>query len=248
MIPGTRASQPDTQGIHVFSYHVLDWYVIHSHSVCFWKLVFLGENRIRSILPLRGAENLQILAIHSNLLESLDGLEDSVNLKVLYAHDNQLRDISALKGFSALSHVDLAENLISDISPLMDAVVKNQVLFLQHNQISDLSCLNALVNYQYLYLYDNPLVELSDLKTLKTLQSATIAVSWNEKTDYQPLFVSKFQTIRVADVPLDRQMPLNNQFREDSGRDAYYLKLRTTEELDAEVQEQRIKFGEKNWE
>ena len=62
------------------------------------------------------------------------------------------------------------------------------------------------------------------------------------------MFVSKFQTIRVADVPLDRQMPLNNQFREDSGRDAYYLKLLTTEELDAEVQEQRIKFGEKNWE
>ena len=43
LIPGPHASQPATQGIPVFSYRVLDWYVIHSHSVCFWKLVFLGD-------------------------------------------------------------------------------------------------------------------------------------------------------------------------------------------------------------
>lgn len=43
LIPGTRASQPATQGIPVFSYYVLDCYVIHSHSVCFWKFIFLGD-------------------------------------------------------------------------------------------------------------------------------------------------------------------------------------------------------------
>lgn len=43
LIPGTRASQPATQGIPVFSCYVLDCYVIHSHSVCFWKFVFPGD-------------------------------------------------------------------------------------------------------------------------------------------------------------------------------------------------------------
>lgn len=43
LIPGTRASQPATQRIPVFSCYVLDCYVIHSHSACFWKLVFLGD-------------------------------------------------------------------------------------------------------------------------------------------------------------------------------------------------------------
>lgn len=217
-----------------------------SRSTKTLKWLMLGENRIEDLSPLRGTVALEALTVHNNRLRDLKGLENCESLMYLYAHGNELQDITALSSCTELRLIDLAENQISDLSPIGSSVVKDQYLFAQHNQISDLSCLEALVDYSYLYLYDNPLRDLGQLQRLEAINpNAKLAISWDETVDYAALFASNFQYFRIAETPLYQQVPLEQLYKEVKNSFVSKIDFPTTAELDEEVNDIRVKLGEK---
>ncbi len=207
--------------------------------------LYVGENRIESLSPLRGASALQTLSVYSNRLSSLDGLQDSTDLQLLYAHTNQLEDISAISGCTKLKYIDISENRIRDLSPITNAVLGSQELLAQHNQISDLSCLNELGRFDDLYLYDNPLADLSQFQRLEAVQSSDkLVLSWREDLDFAALFASPYTKIELVDVPLNQKVPLENLYNDTSKASYLQLSFSTMEEVDARIADKRVQLGE----
>ena len=105
--------------------------------------LWLSNNQISDITPLKDLTNLTWLYLDSNNISDLTRLAALTNLETLWLSSNQISDLTRLAGLTNLTTLDLHDNQISDITPLKD-LTNLTWLYLNHNQIQNLECLNTL--------------------------------------------------------------------------------------------------------
>ena len=215
----------------------------------------LDGNEITDLSALSGASVLQSLSLDNNALTSLAGLENCSELGFLSAAGNQIRDISALKACSKLSMADLGENEISSIEALSGTMTEKTALLLQNNQIRDLSPLDTRKNFLYLSLYGN---EISDIKRLAELENVGSAsrlyLGWYENFDVKTLSETGYTSIRLVEIPADKQVNLEKDFREyrrEAKASVGMISFLTRGKADEEIREvrknARATAGIKEW-
>lgn len=107
------------------------------------KKLFLTNNKITDIAPLKNLSGLTALRLDYN----------------------SITDISSLQGLTGLKHLNLSANSIADISVLAN-LTELDSLTLSQNEITDISPLAGLTDLIYLDLSDNPLTD-EDIKQLQ---------------------------------------------------------------------------------
>lgn len=134
------------------------------------KELRLGNNRIVSLSPIMGLEELTILDIHTNWMKfDLKPLKNLTYLTWLSLRVNRISDLSPLKDLTKLTYLHLDDNrLIVDLSPLK-GLINLRLLYLDESQISDVSWLKDLTNLKYLKIDDNKLSDITPLRNLKKL-------------------------------------------------------------------------------
>ena len=172
--------------------------------------LYLSDNQLSDISPLKGLTNLMKLNLSDNQLSDISPLKKLTNLMELNLRQNQLRDISSLRGLTNLTELNLKGNQLSDISPLKELtnltklylnynqlteisplkdLLKLTVLYLQENRISDISALKKLTQLNFLWLWGNQINDISPIKMLKKL--AELGLNSN-KIEKLPVWITDF--------------------------------------------------------
>ena len=71
-----------------------------------------GNGRLVQELPC-----LEVLDLHSNLMETMDGISTLVSLRLLNLSGNRIRHLSNIKNLSALAELNLGRNFIASMMP-----------------------------------------------------------------------------------------------------------------------------------
>ena len=158
--------------------------------------LFLNNNYITDISPLRGLTNLRVLnlsnlkpdwtTLPNNQIMDISPLRGLTNLSILDLSGNQITDISPLRGLSNLWYpLNLSNNRIADISPL-GGLTKLYELRLSNNQITNISPLRGLSKLHRLYLDQNQVTDISALVSTYGLSP----VSYYVNLSLNPLDIS----------------------------------------------------------
>lgn len=127
--------------------------------------LYLGENEIEDLSPLRGMKQLKSLVLSGNRISDLGPLEDLDRLEYLNLNDNLISDISPLKRLVNLRRLILSANRITDISPLQDMDALTD-LNLSDNMVRDIGVLEKLTELEEVNFRHNPLEDDSVLSDL----------------------------------------------------------------------------------
>ncbi len=171
-----------------------------------FKILYLDNNQITDISPLKSFINLTELSLFNNKITDATPVQHLNKLKELDLSQNQITDISALKNLTNLTKLHLYENKITDISTLINLtnltllnignnpindtsslqnLTKLTDLRLYNTEVSDISALRNLTNLTELYLFENKITDISPLQNLTNLK--ILYLSKNQISDISPL-------------------------------------------------------------
>lgn len=134
------------------------------------KELYIDDNKIETLKPLRMCENIQLISINNNKLSNLSGLENALELKEIYAQTNNINSLAGLENATILFTVNLNDNELADISVLSKSKTTLTNLYINNNDINDISCLNECVNLKLLYLDNNSITTLTPLTECAALE------------------------------------------------------------------------------
>ena len=78
---------------------------------------------------------LEVLDLHSNLMETMDGISTLVSLRVLNLSGNRIRHLSNIENLSALAELNLGRNFIASLMPPEEAAageVRRCLVLMRH--------------------------------------------------------------------------------------------------------------------
>ena len=126
------------------------------------RTLFLNNNKLTDISPLRALNQLQKLFLGGNQLTDVSPLTKIDQLQTLTLWMNQVTDASPLSGLDKLQKLDLSGNQLTNVSPLR-SLNKLQDLQLADNQLTNVSSLRALDQLKILDLSRNQITDLVPL-------------------------------------------------------------------------------------
>lgn len=206
------------------------------------KALAVDGNQLTSLAPVSSLTSLQALSADRNMINDLGPVSGLTGLLFLSAADNNIVSVSPLSGFASLGYLDLSGNNITSISALSDTGASEMALLLHNNQISDISALNGLKNYVLLSIYGNDIADMSRFPAMTNVgYGSKLYVSYNEGTNIMDLVESSFRSVKMIDVPQNKRVPIENDFRTKYKTPEYM----TSEEADAEIEETRVSYRQK---
>lgn len=78
------------------------------------KILYLDENKISDIYPLKNLTQLEDLGLNKNNISDITPLKNLTRLTELYLSQNNISDISPLENLTKLKYLNLATNLITE--------------------------------------------------------------------------------------------------------------------------------------
>jgi len=158
--------------------------------------LFLEENPLDDISPLRELINLQILRLYFNQVTDLSPLSSLINLTELsIIVDESDVDFTFLSSLINLQKLNIIASQVNDIS-FLKSLTKLESLYLGNNQINDLEPLTKLTDLMYLNLKNNKINNLEPLKNLTNLYQ--LVLFDNQISDISPL--NKLQKLTFLSI------------------------------------------------
>ena len=146
--------------------------------------LFLPNNKIDNVEPLKGLTNLTRLFLGNNKIENMEPLKELTNLEILNLNDNKIENIDALKGLTNLRSLSLITNKIENVESIR-GLANLKYLILGYNKIENIEPLKGLTNLTYLYLEGNKIENIDALKGLTSLR--ILILSNNKIENMEPL-------------------------------------------------------------
>ncbi len=222
-----------------------------------------GDNKIRSLFPLKNLTNLTDLNLSGNFINDSDLrplsrltkltklnlannriggirlLNNLTNLTHLNLSGNDVRIISTLNNLTNLTHLNLSGNDVSNISPLI-SLMRLSHLYLDANEIVDVTPLSGLFTLTHLNLQENMIESVRPLRTLPNLIVLDLRKNNIIVID------------SLADLAFIKELSLENNFIDISdGSDAGfiigdYIDLRVSVSFDPQNTDMVIEFSDRN--
>ena len=133
------------------------------------KILRLIANNINTketpldIIGLETATNLTTLYLSNNKIENIEPLKGLTNLRDLYLGTNKIENIEPLRGLINLTSLNLGTNKIENIEPLRGLI--NLInLYLGTNKIENIEPLSRLTNLTDLFLFTNKIENMEPLR------------------------------------------------------------------------------------
>ena len=172
--------------------------------------LFLEENKIENIEPLRGLTSLTTLYLASNKIENVEQLKGLTSLKTLYLNNNKIENIEPLKGLTSLTDLSLYSNKIKNIEPLR-GLTNLTSLSLAVNKIKNLEPIKGLTNFIEFSLYSeeiniSPNTNKFNLPVLKKYNGEILDIVQasngllKKNTDGTYSFTRKVTGVQIANV------------------------------------------------
>ncbi|ODN00677.1 Leucine-rich repeat-containing protein 23 [Orchesella cincta] len=181
------------------------------------RIVDLGENKIKTCLPIASIQNLLLLNMESNLIESLADVPDFPFLQALCLRRNKISSSDGLFP-NCLAYLQLADNyleevygLTSDITPWLTVLelkgnkLKSlagidlpqlQRIYVAYNQLTDLKGLDGCPNLTHLHARNNNISHLEDFPAFEKLEYVNLRA--NDLRRYtQMILLGNAQNIRT---------------------------------------------------
>lgn len=200
--------------------------------------IWIQNNNIKDLSPLRGLNKLNSLVLSNNNIESINTLKDLSELQVLYINDNKITDMSPLKELNKLETLVISNNNISDISALegktelrafesydnnkikdlspLKESFKLEFLVITSSDVSDISVLEDKVNLNHLAIIDSNIENVKPLKNLKNLR--VLFLTKNSIKDISPLLpFDRFEILNINDNPLWENDGTNSKLGDVTG-------------------------------
>jgi len=146
--------------------------------------LIISENKIADISPLQDMKELEWVNISSNRVHSFSPLWELNKLEWLSACNNEIIDIKSLRELKHLSYLKLNDNQIADVTQLRELTQLTQ-LDISVNQIADVSPLRELTQLTQLSLNRNQIADVAPLRELTLLTQ--LHLSYNQVADVAPL-------------------------------------------------------------
>ncbi len=173
------------------------------------------DQEISDLTPLKGLENLVILALDGCPVTDLAPLGGMGSLGILQLSRTGVSDLTPLSGLKTLGTLQAQGNRITDIHALAN-LTNLDALDLSYNNIADISALSGLAKLTSLRLAGNPIPDFTPIRDL--LPNLT-------DRDFEPLFADDVPAtpIEIADPAFEGALrrALNIFGRPITRRDAY---------------------------
>ena len=146
------------------------------------SVLYIHQNNIENLEPLRGLTNLTRLYIANNKIENIEPLKGLINLKDLYINNNKIENIEPLRGLTKLTRLVLSDNKIENLESLSG--LKNlSLLELGGNKIENIEPLRGLINLTNLKLEDN---KINNIDLIRDLNNLNLLGMFNEEINVSP--------------------------------------------------------------
>ena len=132
--------------------------------------LYLDNNKIENIEPIKGLTHLTNLGLNTNKIDNIEILRGLTNLTYLGLDSNKIDNIEILKGLTYLTNLRLNSNRIENIEPLRE-LINLTYLGLDSNKIENIEPLRGLINLTDLYLNSNKIENIEPLRELTNLTS-----------------------------------------------------------------------------
>lgn len=202
------------------------------------EVLWIQNNNIQDLSPLRGLTKLNSLTLSNNSIESINALKDLNELQTLYIDNNNITDIGALKELNKLETLVISNNNISDISALegktelksfesygnsgikdissLKDSLKLEFLIIVGSKIKDISVLEDKTNLKHLALIEGDIENIRSLENLRNLE--VLLLTDNNIKDISPLLpFDIFDTINIDGNPLWKNDGTNSMLGEVTG-------------------------------
>ncbi|MEW9701975.1 stalk domain-containing protein [Paenibacillus sp. SI8] len=121
--------------------------------------LFLPQQEITDIGPLRNLYQLKFLALDHNQIKNVCTISSLTKLQKLLISNNEIEDISCLSRLTSLTDLLASSNKIQDITPLNKLRIK--WLDVVNNPVSDVSSITAMNELRTLFIDEEKLNEKS---------------------------------------------------------------------------------------
>ncbi|CAL5985153.1 Internalin-A_(fragment) [Hexamita inflata] len=152
------------------------------------QTLYLYDNLIEDISPLRNLKFLTTLAINNNKTSDISLLNLLQNLKYLYANSNNIVDLSKIEELHFLETLYVSNNKIISLYGLQNLKYLKE-LYADRNQITYLYGIQHLKNLQMLKLIVNEISDISPVSGCSSLKC--LLINDNQITDVSPLYLNR---------------------------------------------------------
>ena len=159
------------------------------------EILYLKQDGIADISPLKGLVNLQELNLSGNYdIADISAVKDMKKLVMLDISTNSVKDLTPIEGLTSLERLNAANNEISEL-PDMSNLEKLTAVDLSENQLTNVDELAKLTNLEEINLSGND--GLTDITALAALTSL------EEDSCYLP--TTQMKTDLFAAINVNRQ-------------------------------------------
>lgn len=158
------------------------------------KILYLGNNEVTDLTPLKGCKNLELLELNdqylfekNQYLTDITPLGELVNLKKLVLKNNKIEDVSSISKLTKLEELDLYGNRgIKSIEGFENLKNLKKLYLNRTGGITDISPLKDCVKLEELSIQYNKVSSIEALKNHEKLTSLDISGN-RDITDLSPI-------------------------------------------------------------
>jgi hypothetical protein len=135
--------------------------------------LYLNDNRIQDITPLKNVTSLYTLEIGGNPVSDFSAIENLTGIGELDISDTLCSDPSFIKNNTGLEMLKARSLNIERLDFLLP-LYKLRSLDLEHNQITEIYTIQGLNKLEFLNIADNPITDLSGINEMNGIKSVVI--------------------------------------------------------------------------
>lgn len=143
--------------------------------------LFLPNQEITDISPLRNLYQLEFLALDGNQIQNICPISNMTKIQQLLISNNQIKDISCLSRLTGLTDLLASKNQIQDIASLSKLPIK--WLDVTNNPVSDITPINSMKALRTLFIEEDKLNEKSKFMLQQLKQSGITVNKAPNKSD-----------------------------------------------------------------
>lgn len=149
--------------------------------------LYLGNNKLKELPPLKKFKKLMTLVCDSNQLESLPDLNRNKELDELKCNHNKLKTLPSLKGLKKLKDLNCSDNLLTEL-PDFSTNLELTYFSANHNNLKNLPPFSHLKKLNSINVNYNSISELPHLSTKSNLKGLRVSHNlFNEFPDIDSL-------------------------------------------------------------
>ncbi|MBB1523111.1 MAG: leucine-rich repeat domain-containing protein, partial [Clostridiales bacterium] len=191
--------------------------------------LYLNNNKIENVEPLKGLTNLTYLDLEKNKIENIEPLKELTNLRDLYLNNNKIENVEPLRGLTNLVELTLYNNKIDNIDSIRN--LNNLKILVMFNEEINIAANTNKFNLPVLKKYNGDIIDV--VKESNGLLKKNVDGTYSFTRD-----VNEIQTINIEKPILINRWDNNgllgsfinlmNPAAENRSRGLYILKIDPT--------------------